>query len=251
MTTRVDPHIKILSEEVVERAKNNDIDFLVYAPHFKDLNTIKKQCKKYSSDDVKIIPGRELFTGHWSNRNHLLAIGLSSPIPDFIPLENAILEIKKQDAALLVPHPTFLTVGLSENKILSYQEYIDSIEVYNPKYWEHHIEISNKIAKELDIKPFCSSYAHIIYSIGETFIEFQNDFQNGNDVVEAIKNDQKPSLYRKNDIRHSIISKTEFFHNLLYEDTWEKFERVCLSDMEKTHPRQSYYDDRFEDMCVY
>lgn len=251
MTTRVDPHIKILSEDVVDRAKDNDIDVLVYAPHFKDLNTIRRECKKFSCDDITIIPGRELFTGHWSNRNHILAIGLSTPIPDFIPLKDAILEIKKQDAALLIPHPEFLTVGLSEENISFYQEHIDCIEVYNPKYWTKHSNISEKISTRKNIKPFCSSYAHIKYTIGESHMKYTSNIHTESDLVEALKNDHDYSLYKKNDMRHKFISKTEFFHNLLYEDTWEKFQRVCLSGIEKTHPKQGYYDSRFNDLCIY
>ncbi|PSP27587.1 metal-dependent phosphoesterase, partial [Halobacteriales archaeon QH_2_65_14] len=32
--TRVDPHVKILDDEVVRRAKRAGLDVLVYAPHF-------------------------------------------------------------------------------------------------------------------------------------------------------------------------------------------------------------------------
>ena len=41
--TRVDLHVKILDETVVDRAKARDLDVLVYAPHFEHIEAIRER----------------------------------------------------------------------------------------------------------------------------------------------------------------------------------------------------------------
>ena len=47
--TRVDMHVKILSDEVVARAKRRGIDVLVYAPHFTRLPEIRRTAAESAS----------------------------------------------------------------------------------------------------------------------------------------------------------------------------------------------------------
>ncbi|MFB6197714.1 MAG: PHP domain-containing protein, partial [Halobacteriaceae archaeon] len=134
VSTKVDPHVKVLDEDVVKRAKQRGVDVLVYAPHFKRLPDIESEAALYSDDDLLVVPAREIFTGSWKDRKHILAVGLSDPVPDFITLEGAMAELGRQDAAVLVPHPMFLTVSLSEEDINQYADAIDAVETYNPKH---------------------------------------------------------------------------------------------------------------------
>ncbi len=53
------------------------------------------------------VPAREIFTGTWQQRRHVLAIGLEDPIPDFITFDGAMRELDRQDAVYWsrIPEP--------------------------------------------------------------------------------------------------------------------------------------------------
>jgi len=63
VTFRVDCHVKVLNERVVERAKRAGLDALVYAPHFTRLPEIRERAAAYSDDELLVVPAREVFTG--------------------------------------------------------------------------------------------------------------------------------------------------------------------------------------------
>ena len=65
---RVDLHVKVLDERVVERAKARGLDALVYAPHFTRLPAIRARAARFSDDDLLVVPAREVFTGSWRDR---------------------------------------------------------------------------------------------------------------------------------------------------------------------------------------
>jgi predicted metal-dependent phosphoesterase TrpH len=129
---RVDMHVKVLDQQVVERAKARGLDALVYAPHFERLSDAREEAARYSDEELLVVPAREVFTGTWQNRTHLLALGLDDPVPDFIPLGDAMEEFTRQDAAVLAPHPTFLNVSVSRDDLAAYVDRIDAVETYNP-----------------------------------------------------------------------------------------------------------------------
>jgi hypothetical protein len=55
--------VKLLDERVVERAREAGLDVLVYAPHFTRLADVRERAKRFSTDEVTVVPGREVFTG--------------------------------------------------------------------------------------------------------------------------------------------------------------------------------------------
>ena len=137
---RVDPHVKVLNEGVVERAKARGLDAVVYAPHFTRLPRVVARAERFSDDELLVVPAREVFTGNWRNRKHVLAVGLTDPVPDFITLEAAMAAFDRQDAAVLVPHPEFATVSLEAHDIRAHGDRIHGTEVYNPKHFGTHNE---------------------------------------------------------------------------------------------------------------
>ncbi len=249
-TFRVDLHVKTLDERVVERAKRYGLDALVYAPHFTRLPDIEERARAYSDDDLLVLPGRELFTGPWNQRRHVLALGLSSPIPDFISLEGAMAELRRQDSVVLIPHPEFLNVGLGAETIHKYRETIDAIETGNPKYWSHHVHRARSIASELSLPVFGSSYAHLRRSVGEVWTTFETAIESEADLLAALKAGAPRHVSKRRGVTHRLRCAAEFAH-LGYENSWGKFDRLVLSGMEPTHPRHDAYENRFEDVRVY
>jgi len=247
---RIDCHVKVLTDRVVERARRADLDAIVYAPHFTRLPEIRWQAREYSTDDLLIIPAREVFTGTWRNRKHVLALGLDEPVPDFIPLDAAMAEFERQGATVLAPHPEFATVSLTEADIHEYAAVIDAVEIFNPKHLPSHNRRARKLTDRVSLPPFTSSYAHLPSSVGVAHTAFDGELETETDVLEALGNGLARRVVYKNGLHRLRTTGSELAH-LCYENTWKKADRLFLSGIEPTHPRHIAYDSRFDDVAVY
>lgn len=248
--TRVDMHVKILDERVVRRAKANGIDVLVYAPHFTRLPDIRARAQRFSDDDLLVVPGREVFTGNWQNRKHLLAVGLTEPVPDFITLESALAAFEEQGASVCVPHPTLLNVSLGRQEIRAYMDHFDGIETYNAKSLPPWNQKASEIAGELGVQGFGSSYAHLRQTIGEAWTTFHERIESETDLVTALAQGVDRTVEHRAGLSHRLHNLAEFAH-LGVENSWGKIDRLFLSGMEPTHPDHIAYQGRFDDVAVY
>ncbi|SIQ94173.1 Predicted metal-dependent phosphoesterase TrpH, contains PHP domain [Haladaptatus litoreus] len=247
---RVDMHVKVLDEQVVQRAKDRSLDALVYAPHFVRLPEIRRQAERFSDDELLIVPAREVFTGTWRNRKHVLAVGLTEPVPDFITLTGAMQELDRQGAAVLIPHPEFLNVGLSEADICVHGDVIHAVETYNPKQLRRHNRRAKEIVEDTAKPAFGSSYAHLRRSVGEAWTTLDTHVKTAAELVERIRDGGLTRVVHRNGRSHELRRRAEFAH-LGWENTWGKFNRLILSGMEATHPDRDEYDGRFDDVSVY
>ena len=247
---RVDLHVKVLNDVVVDRARRGGLDAIVYAPHFTRLPEIRERAAAYTTDDLLVVPAREVFTGPWNDRKHVLALGLSDPVPDFIALDRAMAEFERQDAAVLVPHPEFATVSLTESDLRTYRETIDAIEIFNPKHLRWHNKRARELSETFDLPPFTSSYAHLATSVGVAYTAFDERIEDENDLVSALKDGTGRRVVYENGFRRWRTTLSELAH-LGYENTWQKFDRCFLQGTEPTHPEQLAYDGRFDGASVY
>ncbi|WP_229111346.1 PHP domain-containing protein [Halapricum desulfuricans] len=247
--THVDLHVKVLDDGVVERAKARGLDVVVYAPHFTRWPTIARRAAAFSDEDLLVVPGREIFTGPWYDRRHVLALDLDEPIPDFVTLEGAMAELRRQAATVLAPHPTFLSVSLGREQLREYRPTIDAVEAYNPKHLPWHNRRAQSLASDLDLPAFASSYAHLPRTVGEVWTRFESEIRTAGDLVDALESGAQRRLFHRSGHRHRARKLLEFSH-LGYENTWKKFDRIALSGMEATHPGHVAYGGRFDDVRV-
>jgi predicted metal-dependent phosphoesterase TrpH len=248
--TRVDAHVKVLDDDVVALAKERGIDALVYAPHFTRLPTIRKRAARFSDDDLTVVPAREVFTGDWGNRRHILVLGLDEPVPDYITFEAAMAEADRQDAVVLAPHPGFATISLTRPEIAAHSTRIDAVETYNTKLLPHQNARTRRIAEATDQPGFGSSYAHLPGTVGEAWTEFDGDYDGVDGVVDAFREARPRTVVHRGGIGHQLRGLVEFAH-LAYENTWEKLDRQFLSGDEPTLPSNVAYEGRFNDVSVY
>ena len=246
----VDLHVKVLTEGVIERAKARGLDAIVYAPHFTRLHEIRERARRFSDEELTVYPGRELFTGTWQHRRHVLAIGLDEQVPDFLTLSGTMAELDRQDAAVLVPHPGFLNVSLGRDDIERYRDTIDAVEVYNPKHLPHHNRRARRIAEETGLPTFTSSYAHLRGTVGEAWTTFDEPFEDVDALADALKSGVPRTGGHREGLSHALRRGLEFAH-LGYENTWEKFDRVMLQGTAATHPDHVAYGGAFDDVKVY
>jgi predicted metal-dependent phosphoesterase TrpH len=243
-------HVKVLDERVAARAKARGIDVLVYAPHFVRLPDIRETAARFSDDDLLVVPAREVFTGPFRNRRHVLAVGLSEPIPDFVTLDGAMTAFERQAAAVLVPHPAFATVSLGLEEVLDYRDVVDAVETYNAKALGRHNRRARTIARRTGVPGFGSSYAHLRPTVGEAWTVFETEIDSEADLVAALRSGAPRRVVRRSGLGHSARGLAEFAH-LGYENSWEKVDRVFLSGDEPTHPDNVAYGGRFDDVTVY
>ncbi|QLK27787.1 PHP domain-containing protein [Natrinema zhouii] len=247
MTFRVDCHVKVLDDRVVERAKRAGLDAIVYAPHFTRLPEIRERAAAHSDDELLVVPAREVFTGSWRRRRHVLAIGLEEPVPDYIPLETAMAEFDRQDAAVLVPHPTFANVSFEKPDLQTHAETIDALEIYNPRHFPPHNSRARRLAETFSVPPFTSSYAHLPRTVGVAHTAFQTAIGSESDLVTAIKDGLARRVVYDDGLERWTTTAAELGH-LVYENTWKKLDRLFLSGTEPTHPQHIAYDGRFDDV---
>ncbi|MFC3957997.1 PHP-associated domain-containing protein [Halovivax cerinus] len=245
-----DLHVKVLSDRVVARAKRLGLDALVYAPHFTPLSEIEATAARYADDELAIVPAREIFTGTWRDRKHVLALGLEGPIPDFITLEGAMAEFDRQNAVVLVPHPTFATVSLGPGQIRQYRDSVDAIEVFNPKHLPMHNRRAATIAAELDLPVYTSSYAHLTRSIGLARTVFPTEIDAESGLLDALEDGADRRIDHADGVRRWLGTGSELAH-LVWENTWEKARRIPGPEIEPTHPDDPRYEGRFDDVSVY
>lgn len=247
---RIDLHVKILNDRVVRRAKQRGLHAIVYAPHFTQLPEIERRARAFSDDELQIFPAREVFAGPWSNRRHVLAIGLSDPVPDFLTLDATFEELERQGAAVLVPHPTYATISLSAAEIRTHQDRLDAIEVYNPKTFRWHNRRAKTLAADLDLAVFGSSYAHLPWIVGEVWMDTDCGIRALDDLVSAMKAGLHGSIHHGRGTQYLASRFAEIAH-VGWENSWEKFHRVVLSGEEPTHPSNPIYGGQFEERSVY
>lgn len=249
-STRVDVHAKVLDESVVARAKDRGVEVLVYAPHFVRLPKIRRRAARFSDEELLVVPAREVFTGEWRTRRHVLAVGLSDPVPDFITLSGAMAEFRRQGAAVLVPHPEFLTMSAGESDIREYDDDIHAVETYNLKCPRRFNHRAREIADATGHLGFASSYAHLPSTVGEAWTRFEAAIDSEAELVAALKEGVPRTAAHRTGRIHRLHRLAELSH-LTYENTWKKLDRVLLSGLEPTHPRHVAYDERFDDVSVY
>lgn len=248
--TTVDLHVKVIGEGVVERAKAADLDVLVYAPHFTHVERIRERADRFTDDELLVVPAREYFTGTWANRKHVLAVDPDCPVPDFLPLDVVMAELDGQDASVLAPHPEFLTLSMTWPDIETYRDRVDAVEVYNPKHMPWDNRRAREIARESELPTYLSSYAHLPPTVGEAWVEFDREVESATDLVDALGEPAPRRMFHRDGVSHALKCRAEFAH-LAWENTWKKFDRVVLSELEATHPAGPGYDDRFADLNAY
>lgn len=241
-SARVDLHVKVFDDRVRALARRRDLDAVVYAPHYTPWPEIVSRAKAATSDELVVVPGREIFTGPWHDRKHVLALDLEAPIPDFIPLSEVMARLVDQDACVLAPHPAYLSISLSAAEIERYRDVILAVERLNPKYLPWHGPRAERIATRVDRPGFASSYAHLRSSVGAAWTELEVHASSVESVIDAIRAGRISDVHRAGGGRYRRTALAEIAH-LAYENSVEKARRVLGPGLEATHPERPLYRD--------
>lgn len=241
---RVDPHVKVLDDRVRRFAIARGLDAIVYAPHFTPWSEIVERSARFSDDRLIVVPAREVFTGPWNDRKHVLALDLEEPIPDFIPLSATVDELVDQGACIVAPHPGFLTMSLDFDDLRRLQEHVHAIEIYNPKFLPWHAPRVRRVASELGRPVIASSYAHLRSSVGAAWIEVEGDIERPSDVVDALRSGAIERVGHLDLADRTQVKAGELAH-LIWENSGQKLGRAISGGIPPTHPEAELYGGRF------
>jgi predicted metal-dependent phosphoesterase TrpH len=199
---------------------------------------------------VLVVPAREVFTGAWHDRRHVLAVDPDDPVPDFVTLGGALDALRGQETAVVVPHPGFANVSMDADDITQHAGAVHAVETHNAKLLAYQNRRARRIARETGLPGAASSYAHRRATVGEAWTAFDRPVERAPDLVAALREGAPRRAVRRRGLRTTARSLVEFAH-LGYENTWGKVDRVLLSGMEATHPGHVAYEGRFDDVRVY
>lgn len=243
--TRVDVQVTVLDERVAARATARGLDALVYAPPFTRLATVERRAARFDGGDLTVIPGREVVVGPPGARRRLLAVGLASPVPDFLTLNGAVSELDRQGAAILAISPG-AAGGLSRAEIDAHAPEIDAVQTYNASLSPRRNRAAGRIAAASGHPGFGASGARRRGTVGEAWTAFDRPIAGTADLVAAFREGAPRRTMRRRGLAHRARAAAEYGHRL-YDRTWRRLERAYLSAMVPTHPDSVAYGGRFDE----
>lgn len=237
---RIDTHVKVLSPPIRERAIDRGVDGVVYAPHFTPWPAIVERARALATEDFVVVPAREIFAGSWRTRQHVLALDLEEPVPDFLPLEETMRRLATQDACVVVPHPSYLTMSMDRAAIDRYADQIDAIEILNGRFLPWHGPRARQIADHHDVPALAASYAHLPHTVATAWAELAPTDAAADAVVEAIRSGDIEGIGHHGRLVRGLSTTAELGH-LVYENTVRKLRQSVQSEPVPTHPTAPLY----------
>lgn len=193
MPLKIDLHIhtcyskdsSITLEELAKQLKKKGLDGAAITDH-DTIEGAKKILKnRIITDNLLIIPGIEVST----KEGHILGINVTEPIPIGLSVEETIERIHEAGGIAIAAHPqTVFKDGLGLNhKILNLG--LDAIEVINSSLFPFLLltYLTKKFAERYNIPQTAGSDSHIPETIGLAYTLINDDGNNINNVIEAIR----------------------------------------------------------------
>lgn len=119
---------------------------------------------------VKVIIGEEIMT----TEGEIIGLFIDELVNPFMSVEETIIDIKKQNGIVYIPHPYDLKRSdtvLKENAIKKYSNLFDVMEVHNGRnVSKEYDEKQMALSKKYNIMPIIGSDAHTFFEIGRNYL---------------------------------------------------------------------------------
>lgn len=135
---------------MVEAARARGLNGMAITDH----NTVggHSEAKKFSKRGFLIIPGLEVTSADC----HVVGLGVSKPIPKFLPAKETVKRIKEQGGVAIAAHP----FALGRKPGLIYKAKFDAIEVLNSRALFLSNPLARRFAERHKIPMVAGSDAH-------------------------------------------------------------------------------------------
>ena len=167
--------------DVIKVAKKKGLDGVVITDH-DTIDGAKEATSKASK--LIIIPGEEVAT----IKGHILALGINEPISKWLPPENAISRIHKQNGLAVIPHPTLPFVDKLPRKEIRNLP-INGIEVFSaatPLAW-HYFRRGLALARDMGLPILAGSDSHFAETVGDAYTIVYAEDKEASSILKAIK----------------------------------------------------------------
>lgn len=165
--------------------KIRKIDIVAITDHNEILGALKFKIflEKYG---LKVIIGEEIMT----TKGEVIGLFLKKKISSGLSPKETMLEIKKQNGLVYIPHPydekRYKTV-LCESEIKENVKLIDFIEIHNGRNVSYkYSQKQEEIAEKYNINKVVGSDAHIFFELGRNYNFVKNSFKE-EDLKQNIK----------------------------------------------------------------
>jgi len=126
-------------------------------------------CRRHGGK-VKVIVGEEIMTAE----GEIIGLFIDELVKPFLSVEETIMEIKKQNGIVYIPHPYDLKrerTVLKESAIKKYSNLFDAIEIHNGRNASKEYDGKQMaLSKKYNIMPIVGSDAHTFFEIGRNYL---------------------------------------------------------------------------------
>lgn len=189
-------------EVLAQIAKNRGLDGLAVTDH-----DLISQCR---SNEILLVPGTEVS----SKDGHIVALGVSEPVPKGLSAERTIELLRKQDCVVVIPHPYDLWSPSVDP--LRLETDIDGIETVNSgmiPFWFGKRK-SERAAKTLNVSMIAGSDSHIPSTIGDAYTLVEVSSVSVEDVLESIRSGRTTPFGSPTSIKNRILGLRMAFGRL-------------------------------------
>ncbi len=194
--TTSSPDASITERQIIAQCKKHSISCVGITDHNTAGGALKLK-KTLGREGIRTIVGEEIMT----EEGEIIGLFLKKNINckkengDWISLEEAVEEIKKQDGLLIIPHPfDRFRHGIGKKNLDKIKSDIDALEVFNSRTkFNYFNKKAQKYAEENKIIEIIGSDAHHAEALGDAIIEME-DFETKEDFLKNLK---EAKFYRK------------------------------------------------------
>jgi len=167
--------------EVLEVARRKGLDGVAITDHHTLLGAYEAQ---RISRGLIIIPGEEIKT----KRGEILALGLTRPVPKYLPINEALRRIHLQGGLAIIPHPTLPFFSKLKAKDLMHLP-IDGLEAISAAtpLPQHYLKKNLELAKNLGLIITAGSDSHFPETVGDAYTLVNSKTRKLDDILHAIK----------------------------------------------------------------
>lgn len=164
-------------EEIIARCKERGIGAVAITDH--NIFEAHKDAEALRSGII-IVPAMEIT----SDDGHILAMGITSPIPRGLGVAETIRLIHDAGGIAVAPHPYRAWSGLGENNVRTNE--FDAVEVANGRSKKAGNLAAKRLAKLLSMPVVGGSDAHAPDAVGRAYTELPDGCRDHRDVINAI-----------------------------------------------------------------
>jgi predicted metal-dependent phosphoesterase TrpH len=177
--------------ELIQRAQQLELDGICLTEH-QVVWAAKDAANLAEEGNLKVFRGNEFTT----NQGDILVFGFDEDIKELLTIQQLREAVNQVGGFMIAAHPFrgFKTFGIGQLQMTVEQAcrrkvfgFVDAIEIGNGKLSDDENDMARKVAETLGLPGTGGSDAHRIDEVGKWVTVFENDIDNEQELVGALK----------------------------------------------------------------